>query len=137
MKIPRKWRARPDPLTPYGIRKDVQEHLSAIRTDLDSFNEVESYALMTSGYRMAEYEFARSIQGFPRTAPVAIDWPFLAVEEPMKRVAGVDRAYGDLIKLLATANCMAFKIWKLSPALRIAGWILIAAGILGLLYAAF
>jgi len=33
------------------IRKDVQERLAAIRTDLDSFTDQEAYALMTSGYR--------------------------------------------------------------------------------------
>jgi predicted acylesterase/phospholipase RssA len=125
--------AQPYPLTPYGIRKDMQERIAAIRTDLDSFHDVEAYALMTSGYRMAEYEFPRSIQGFPRTAPVSIAWPFLAVEAPLKGVAGIDRAHRDLMELLQAANCMAFKIWKLSPVLRGLGWVLIGAAVLGLL----
>jgi predicted acylesterase/phospholipase RssA/tetratricopeptide (TPR) repeat protein len=43
------------PLTEYGIRKEVQELLAGIRTDLDSFSDVEAYALMASGYRMTEY----------------------------------------------------------------------------------
>ena len=61
--------ARPLPLTPYGIRKDVQERIAAIRTDLDSFHDVEAYALMTSGYRMAEYEFARASRVFHARRP--------------------------------------------------------------------
>jgi predicted acylesterase/phospholipase RssA len=125
--------ARPDPLTPYGIRKDVQERIAAIRTDLDSFHDVEAYALMTSGYRMAEYEFPRSIQGFPRTAPVSLAWPFLAVEPPLKGVAGIDRAHRDLMELLKAANCVAFKIWKLSPVLRSVGWALIVGALAGLI----
>jgi len=129
--------AERNPLTPYGIRKDVQEHISAIRTDLDSFHEVEAYALMTSGYRMAEYEFTRSVRGFPRTPAVSIDWPFLRVEPPMKRVAGIDHAYKDLVRLLKVSNCQAFKIWQLSPILRTLGWVLLVVAIAGLLLLAF
>ena len=125
------------PLTPYGIRKDVQERIAAIRTDLDSFHDVEAYALMTSGYRMAEYEFPRSIQGFPCAEPVSIAWPFLAVEPPLKGATGIDRAHRDLMELLKAANCLAFKIWKLSPWLRGLGWALIGTGVLGLIYMAF
>jgi len=40
-------------LTSYGIQKGVQRRLAAIRTDLDSFSDVEAFALMTSGYLMA------------------------------------------------------------------------------------
>ena len=124
-------------LTPYGVRKDVQERIAAIRTDLDSFHDVEAYALMTSGYRMAEYEFPRSIQGFPRTAPASVAWPFLAVEPFLKSVAGIDRAHRDLMELLKASNSLAFKIWKLSPWLRGLGWALIVAAGVGLVYMAF
>jgi predicted acylesterase/phospholipase RssA len=125
------------PLTAYGIRKDVQERIAAIRTDLDSFHDVEAYALMSSGYRMAEYEFPRSVCGFPRTAPVSVAWPFLAVEPPLKTVAGIERAHGDLMELLQASNCLAFKIWKLSPALRFLKWAVIAVVVAGLFYMAF
>ncbi len=127
----------PAPLTPYGIRKDVQELLAGIRTDLDSFNDVEAYALMTSGYRMAEYEFARTISGFPRASPATIDWQFLAVERPMKEIRGSDGGHKELKALLEAANCMAFKVWRLSAVLRITGWILILLGVAGLVYEAF
>jgi hypothetical protein len=127
----------PAPLTPYGIRKDVQELLAGIRTDLDSFNDVEAYALMTSGYRMAEYEFARTISGFPRASPATIDWQFLAVERPMKEIRGTDGGHKELKELLEAANCMAFKVWRLSAVLRITGWILILLGVAGLVYEAF
>jgi hypothetical protein len=42
--------------TDYGILKEIQERLAAIRTDLDSFCDAEAYALMTSGYRMVDPE---------------------------------------------------------------------------------
>jgi hypothetical protein len=125
------------PLTPYGIRKDIQELLAGIRTDLDSFSDVEAYALMTSGYRMTEYEFDRCISGFPDINPASIRWPFLAVEPPMKRVAGADRAHEDLKKLLMASHLKALKIFTLSKPLQVAGWILIGAVLLALLYTAF
>jgi predicted acylesterase/phospholipase RssA len=123
-------------LTPYGIRKDVQELLAGIRTDLDSFHDVEAYALMTSGYRMTEYEFNRCISGFPQVSPVSVAWPFLAVEPPMKQVAGLDQAHEDLKKLLTVSHSQGLKIFRLSTPLRIAGWTTIALAGLGLLYMA-
>lgn len=39
-----------------GIDKRVQEALARLRTDLDSFHEVESYSLMQSGYAIASKE---------------------------------------------------------------------------------
>ena len=124
-------------LTPYGIRRDVQELLAGIRTDLDSFHDVEAYALMTSGYRMTEYEFRRSISGFPVAAPASVRWPFLAVEPPMKQVAGVDRAHEDLKKLLTVSRSRSLKIFMLSAPLKIAGWTAIGIAALSLFYAAF
>jgi predicted acylesterase/phospholipase RssA len=44
----------PAQLASYGVDKGIQRCLAAIRTDLDSFSEVEAYALMTSGYLMTE-----------------------------------------------------------------------------------
>ena len=45
----------------YGIDHQIQRYLSEIRTDLDSFSEVESSALMASGYLMACKELESSV----------------------------------------------------------------------------
>lgn len=100
-------------LTSYGIRKDVQASLAAIRTDFDSFSDVEASALMVSGYRMTEYEFPKSVQGFPASLTVRPSWRFLAIEEAMKRAGSVDLISGT-IKLLKVASDRGFKIWRLS-----------------------
>ncbi|HWH79996.1 MAG TPA: patatin-like phospholipase family protein, partial [Candidatus Binatus sp.] len=42
--------------TDYHVDKELQAQLAALRTDLDSFSEVEAYALMLSGYLMTEQE---------------------------------------------------------------------------------
>ena len=122
-------------ITPYGIDIDLQKQLAAIRTDLDSFTEVESYALMLSGYQMTDYEL-RSLQerhsnqgeagqwgGFDINAPIKQDWPFLPLKEIMKLDSrSTDPRRQDLGQQLEVASQLAFKLWRLSPGLRAASW---------------
>ena len=105
------------PGTPYGIRKDIQELLAGVRTDLDSFSEVEAYALMTSGYRMAE-EYLGDIKGFPCPPKSSGGWPFLGIERPMKEIGGVKTEHEQLKKHLAVGSGRAFKIWRMSRPLQ-------------------
>jgi predicted acylesterase/phospholipase RssA len=111
-------------LTRYGILKKVQARLSAIRTDLDSFSDVEGYSLMTSGYRMTENEFGECIEGFATPKSANEQWRFLSVEKPMKQVADCEDEHKDLIKLLEVGKGSAFKIWKISKALRFVSYFL-------------
>jgi hypothetical protein len=121
---------REAPLTSYGIRKDVQERLAAIRTDLDSFCDAEAYALMTSGYRMTEHEFPRRIEGFAAPAEARPPWRFLALEEPMKRSEGSE----TLLQLLDVAREPLFKIVRLSRPLQVGAGLLGLAALVGLLW---
>jgi predicted acylesterase/phospholipase RssA len=107
---------RRGPLTRYGIAKDIQELLAGVRTDLDSFSDVEAFALMTSAYRMTEHEFrySKCIEGFPEPAE-PFPWDFLAVEEGMK---GSGPKYDYLKRQLSVSGSLAFKIWKLSTPLK-------------------
>jgi len=101
-------------LTKYRISKDVQRRLAAIRTDLDSFSDQEAYALMLSGYRMTECEYAN------RFAPVAgaaepQAWRFRAIEHAMTRPG---EAQDYLNTILDAGSSLAFKVWKLDARLR-------------------
>jgi MinD-like ATPase involved in chromosome partitioning or flagellar assembly/predicted acylesterase/phospholipase RssA len=102
--------------TRYGIAKEIQELLSGIRTDLDSFSDAEAYALMTSGYRMTEYQFQfeKCVKGFPEVVK-AEQWKFLEIEDSMK---GRGDGYEYLKKLLAAGGSRAFKVWKIDPWLK-------------------
>lgn len=98
-------------LASYGIAKETQKRLAAIRTDLDSFSDVEAYALMTSAYRMTENAFKnlKCVEGFSETdAPV--EWDFLEIEDGMK---GTGKKYRHVQKLLGVSNSLPLKIWKL------------------------
>jgi hypothetical protein len=108
--------SRRGPLTRYGVAKKTQQMLSSVRTDLDSFSDVEAYALMTSAYRMTEHAFTegKCVEGFDSPhAPAA--WEFLAVEGGMK---GVGRQSQFVEKLLGVSGALAFKIWKLRRGLQ-------------------
>ena len=65
-------------LSPSGIRKDFQQALAELRTDLDAFTEDESNALMACGYQMAYCAFERDLahlRGLSGKA-VQVSWSF-------------------------------------------------------------
>lgn len=116
-------------VTAYHIRKDVQRKISAIRTDLDSFNDAEAFTLMTSGYQMTEAMFPKLLNGF-RPEPVnGTAWGFLKVATELSRVD----AHLPMLRLLDISHEKFFKIWRLVPELRwmigIPSLLLIVAGI--------
>lgn len=98
------------PLTRYGIQKDVQRRLAALRTDLDSFTEVEAHALMASAYCMTEYELPRCVEGIEAAAAVPrSSWDFLALEPALSQPATPP----ELVKQLDAGSSLAFKVWTL------------------------
>ncbi len=101
----------PGVLTPYGIRKDIQTCLAAVRTDLDSFSDKEAYPLMTSGYYMTAYEIDQSLPHLFQTADHRVDWNFLAVESMLK---DRDEAL-HLKKYLDVSPELFLKVWRLLP----------------------
>ncbi len=124
--------SRRGPLTGYGIAKSVQQQLSAVRTDLDSFSDIEAYTLMTSGYRMTEQAFRQNcVEGFDESSEPP-PWKFLEVEDGM-RYPG--RPYRHVEKLLGVSGSKAFKIWMLSTPLKILAVVLGVAAAALLVYA--
>lgn len=120
--------------TDYGFDKDLQRKLAAIRTDLDSFTEVEAYSLMLSGYLMTEHEFKELDKqhkrdgepghwgGFDIEVPRG-DWRFRQLEDFIKEPKNSsDAQRADLGKQLEAGSALFFKVWKLSPLLRGISW---------------
>jgi hypothetical protein len=125
--------SRRGPLTSYGIRKDMQERIAALRTDLDSFNEAEVFALMTSGYRMIEREFADSGINLHRAPAEPQPWDFLQAEKYLNLSKGHEQGGRALMEILEAGAQRAFKVWRLSRSLQftaVALGIVVAAGIL-------
>lgn len=95
----------------YGVDPRVQDLLSKIRTDIDSFTEVEAYSLMLDGYLMSELELQRlsDIWGSldKNTGVDAPAWQFLGIESLMKDPSE------PYLTQLAVANKHAFKVFLL------------------------
>jgi hypothetical protein len=69
---------RREPLTAAGVRKDFQQALAELRTDLDVFTPDESDALMACGYQMACWAFARDLARLKPLSdpPLDVAWRF-------------------------------------------------------------
>ena len=80
----------------FGVHPEIQDFLSKVRTDLDSFSEVEAYSLMLDGYRMAgpNLEYLQ-IEGVGRPAEPQ-KWSFTAVAGAAE--TGTDARYRRHLK---------------------------------------
>lgn len=116
--------------TRFGLRKDVQGLLADIRTDLDAFSEIEAFSLMTSGYRMAQFEFKRSLESkFPTSSSgPSVGWKFLAAEPLLTQ----GPQFGLVKKHLKVAARKAFKPFWLSAWLSAFAIVVLAALVTGL-----
>jgi hypothetical protein len=108
---------RRDVLVGAGLQKSVQQLLSGIRTDLDSFTEVEAFALMTSGYRQAEAYLAECLPEFAGPTAEREDWRFLAIEPALQPGRGFDL----LTRQLKVGKQIAGKVWRLNTPLMVMG----------------
>jgi hypothetical protein len=119
-------------LTSYGVAKDLQRLIANLRTDLDSFTEVEAYALMASGYLMTEQQLKTlNLQhvkdgnpgtwgGYDIHAPQQRDWTFLKLRELLAETPSNQNcaARADLALQLQVGGGLALKVWKLLPELK-------------------
>jgi hypothetical protein len=114
------------PLAPYGVQREIQRRLAAIRTDLDSFSDAEAYALMCSGYLMTEHALANdTVLGFDVPPLGREKWNFLQIEELMKQpVEG-----NPLAARLKVSDRLFGKVWLLLPWLKFAG-LVVGAGLI-------
>ncbi len=137
-----------DHKTSYGIDRELQKKIAGIRTDLDAFTEVEAYAIMASGYRIAKRElellqmqhqkvgYTDYWGGYDIDAPET-DWPFRKLEPIMALKTDANKQSQDLHFQLHVARKVFFKIYDLRIDYRIIVWTLLAlliAGILTFLY---
>lgn len=118
------------PVTSYGIDRDIQHKLAAVRTDLDSFSDAEAFGLMTSGYRMAEHALLH--ENCLPTLPLfgaRERWRFLAAEDALTRV---DEPNTERMRtLLSVSKELAGKVWKQLWALKVLAAVLGLAALYG------
>ncbi|MFQ5824809.1 MAG: patatin-like phospholipase family protein [bacterium] len=121
--------------TNYGVNREIQSQLSNIRTDLDSFSDVEAYSLMCSGYLIAEKQFDDKLtekfysQNQSKQNPKS-NWNFLQVQSFMT----CTNPLKQYVKHLKVGSSRFLKAVKLVNTLKTICYILLAAASLGLLY---
>jgi NTE family protein len=111
------------PLETFGVPEPVQEALSHIRTDLDTFTEVEAYSLMADAYLMSAAELPRLGDLARPPAPGPQPWTFLGVEPWLRNPT---RRY---LRRLRVAQYRHFKLFRLKWPLAL----LALVAVLGLL----
>lgn len=115
--------------TSYGIDRELQEKIAAMRTDLDAFTEVEAYALIASGYSITKREFEllqeqHRKDGKPGTwsgydiDAAGVAWPFRKLESLMAMKQDTNPQSKDLHQQLHVARKVFFKVWDLSSVYR-------------------
>ena len=131
-----------DDRTSYGVDKELQTRIAALRTDLDAFTEVEAYSLMASGYLMTKHELVKlqaqqekdgqpgTWGGFRIDEKCQTQWPFLPLQDLLAQPAGASGQRDDLGLQLKVGKEKFLKAWKLIPELKRRG--IIAVGIIGI-----
>ena len=94
-------------VTDYGVEVQTQRLIAQIRTDLDTFSELEAYSLMCSAYLMSEKEL-------PSEKDVGHRWNFLRVREFLKSPG----LFGGMKRQLAIARHKVFRVFLLYPLLN-------------------
>jgi NTE family protein len=96
----------------FGVDARVQDRLSGVRTDLDSFTEVEAYSLMLDGYLISGHKL-REINNLPLTesSKDVRHWRFLQIRPWM---ANPNETY---LRQIEAANNRMFKVFHLNRAL--------------------
>lgn len=112
----------------FGVAPEVQELLSQVRTDLDSFTEVEAYSLMMDAYLMSEDELQRTFDASPVPEAGTGDWDFLKVKP------WLEKPTPDYLKQLRVAGQTAFKLFSLNRLLYLGAMAAGAALLVGLWY---
>lgn len=109
---------------PYGILETIQQSLSRIRTDLDSFSDKEAYALMASGYYMAKKDLAVRLGQEFSDSEKPHHWPFLTPQmtrefQPSACQQTEEPQPSAFIQLLNVGQYRLFKAWRISKLLRV------------------
>jgi predicted acylesterase/phospholipase RssA len=119
--------------TYYGIPRAIQARLAGLRTDLDSFSDMEAQALMLSGYRMASVDLATNLTQWP-TAGQHYPWKFLEVADTVAGSPGFEEDQAQLLKVLSAGAFRGFKIWRLQPQICIAVTVVLLAILVGAIW---
>lgn len=93
---------RRESFSPLRVRKDFQQAVAELRTDLDVFTDDEVNALMACGYRMSTAAFERDLRDFDELyrLPVPGQWPFATMLEEVESTAAATPRRKEVLEAL-------------------------------------
>ncbi|MHA2284118.1 MAG: patatin-like phospholipase family protein [Promethearchaeota archaeon] len=115
----------------FGVSQRIQDLLSKVRTDLDSFTEVEAYSLMMDGFQMSARPIHRLIKNHNLESNPTSDnykWKFVDIKAWLSNSAEKSR----YVCHLETASHRVFKAFRLSRKVTIATAIIVLGILFGL-----
>jgi predicted acylesterase/phospholipase RssA len=95
------------PLSPSGVRKEFQQALAELRTDLDAFTVMESRGLMACGYQMASKAFEKDLaRAVPELAaePTKEEWVFSDTLKEITSTAPSTQGRASLLESLRAGS---------------------------------
>lgn len=113
----------PRPGSSYRVDEGVQLLLSGVRTDLDSFSQIEAYSLMAFGYEQALVDVDGSEIGRAAAGNTAGTWRFAGMRRHL------ERAKGRHVPHLEAALKRFGKAFRLSRAAKVKGALAALAGV--------
>jgi NTE family protein len=115
----------------FGVSHRIQDLLSKVRTDLDSFTEVEAYSLMMDGFQMSAGPIHRLIKNHNLKSNPTSDkdkWKFVDIKAWMSNCA----EKSCYVCHLETASHKVFKAFRLSHKATIVTAIIVLGILFGL-----
>ncbi len=109
----------------YGIKPEIQDLISKLRTDLDAFSDQEAFALMYSGYQMTKFEFLHGKNKQPDIESAS--WRFFVVADEMSVEKKSD---GKFAKVLELGSLVFGKVLEISSTIKLGSYIFASAFIL-------
>lgn len=112
----------------FGVNECVQRCLSDVRTDLDSFSDVEAFSLILDGYKMSEYEFSKqNMKAFIADEPVKEkEYQFFKIDKWVS-ASDVNPYYKSILEASSKRFFRALRVNVLARFITIIAAILICA----------
>jgi hypothetical protein len=119
------------PLSPLGVRKEFQQALAELRTDLDVFSPEESGALMACGYQMASKALDRQLPHLRDvwTGLSLTDWPFKDMLEEIRSVANTTADRKQRLAAVTAGSNVDFLAGSPSWTVKAYRWVRTRAGL--------
>jgi hypothetical protein len=120
-------------MTDYAMRRDAQQCLAELRTDLDAFSDLEAKALMESGYLATSWHLPKGVPATLATAGAPVGWGFRDVTPLVASLNQPVEKYQSVVAHLRRGSKLAGRTLPLLPSAAALKKCALIAGVAALL----